>query len=324
MTNTPMIQVENVSKRFPKTQADAVQPTSFTVAAGEFITILGTSGSGKTTLMKMINRLYEPTTGTIYINGQDTRQMDVNVLRRRIGYVIQQHGLFEHWTVAQNIATVCQILKWDKAKIAQRVDETLRLVQLDPDQYRNRHPHQLSGGEQQRVGIARALAADPDILLMDEPFGAVDAVNRATLQDEIQQIQRQTHKTIIFVTHDIDEALKLGDRTMLFRNGAIQQFATQDELFLQPANDFVADFLKVHDQVTQWRYIHAGSLVQTWQAAAHTPTTDPVAADQPLAVVVEHFLKVPTTPVTVVDAPHQRWGKLTLADLARLAEAPSC
>lgn len=313
----PVIQVEHVTKRFGAVQA--VKDTSFTVNEGELITILGTSGSGKTTLMKMINRLYEPTSGTIYVDGQDTQEVNVNQLRRHIGYVIQQHGLFDHWTVAQNIATVCNILKWDKAKIARRVDETLRLVQLDPATYRDRHPHQLSGGEQQRIGIARALAADPKILLMDEPFGAIDAVNRTKLQDELLEIQRSTGKTIIFVTHDIDEALKLGNRTMLFKDGEIQQFGDKNELFLHPTNDFVAQFLGVDQQLSQWRYLSAKSLISDWQQAESTTTnSNSVDAESIVAKVVEKLLKQPEQPVRVLDQQNHRVGYVHLNEISQL------
>lgn len=311
----PMIKVENVTKKFGN--VEAVKNTSFIVNEGEFITILGTSGSGKTTLMKMINRLYEPTSGKIYVDGRDTQQMNVNILRRSIGYVIQQHGLFDHWTVAQNIATVCNILKWDKQIIAERVDETLRLVQLDPAKYRDRHPHQLSGGEQQRVGIARALAADPKILLMDEPFGAIDAVNRTKLQDELLQIQQTTNKTIIFVTHDIDEALKLGHKTMLFKDGMIQQFDDKNTLFLHPKNEFVSNFLGVNKQLSQWRYLSAKSLIKRWDEF-NGQAQNLVEADAIMAKVVEKLLKQPAAPVGVIDRSCNKIGYIGLDEVSRL------
>lgn len=311
----PMIKVENVTKKFGN--VEAVKNTSFIVNEGEFITILGTSGSGKTTLMKMINRLYEPTSGKIYVDGRDTQQMNVNILRHSIGYVIQQHGLFDHWTVAQNIATVCNILKWDKQIIAERVDETLRLVQLDPAKYRDRHPHQLSGGEQQRVGIARALAADPKILLMDEPFGAIDAVNRTKLQDELLQIQQTTNKTIIFVTHDIDEALKLGHKTMLFKDGMIQQFDDKNTLFLHPKNEFVSNFLGVNKQLSQWRYLSAKSLIKRWDEF-NGQAQNLVEADAIMAKVVEKLLKQPAAPVGVIDRSCNKIGYIGLDEVSRL------
>ncbi|MCH4172471.1 MAG: ABC transporter ATP-binding protein [Lactobacillus sp.] len=316
----PMIQVENVTKKFSKDQAPSVDNVSFTAYAGEFVTILGTSGSGKTTLMKMINRLYEPTSGQIFVDGQNTHAQNVDKLRQGIGYVIQQHGLFEHRTVAQNIATVCNILKWDKRKTQKRVDEMLTLVQLEPDKYKGRHPHQLSGGEQQRVGIARALAADPKILLMDEPFGAIDAINRTLLQNALLNIQRQTQKTIIFVTHDIDEALKLGDRTMLIKDGRIQQFASKNELFLKPSNDFVAEFLGVKQRLAQWRYLNAGALVTDWQAA-QSDAAAAVSADTILADVIAILLKNPERPVTVLDKDKARVGHIHYQQIANLMEA---
>ncbi|KRM10295.1 ABC transporter ATP-binding protein [Paucilactobacillus suebicus] len=319
MTNEqPVIQVDNITKKFGN--VEAVRETSFTVNAGEFITILGTSGSGKTTLLKMLNRLIEPTSGAIYIDGENTKDVNVNILRRRIGYVIQQHGLFDHWTVEQNIATVCNILKWDKQKTAQRIDETLRLVQLDPAKYRKRHPHQLSGGEQQRVGIARALAADPKILLMDEPFGAIDAVNRAKLQDELKEIQKTTGKTIIFVTHDIDEALKLGNRTMLFKDGKIQQFDNKNELFLHPQNEFVGDFLGVSKQLSKWRYLSAKSLIKQWKPVGGQ-LNNAIDADAIVAKVVERLLKRPADPVQVVDRDENKVGYVRLNEISEMVGA---
>lgn len=319
MTNEqPVIQVDNITKKFGN--VEAVRETSFTVNAGEFITILETSGSGKTTLLKMLNRLIEPTSGAIYIDGENTKDVNVNILRRRIGYVIQQHGLFDHWTVEQNIATVCNILKWDKQKTAQRIDETLRLVQLDPAKYRKRHPHQLSGGEQQRVGIARALAADPKILLMDEPFGAIDAVNRAKLQDELKEIQKTTGKTIIFVTHDIDEALKLGNRTMLFKDGKVQQFDNKNELFLHPQNEFVGDFLGVSKQLSKWRYLSAKSLIKQWKPVGGQ-LNNAIDADAIVAKVVERLLKRPADPVQVVDRDENKVGYVRLNEISEMVGA---
>lgn len=238
------VEFEDVSKKFPGAAANAVDHVSFQVEEGELVTILGTSGCGKTTLMKMINRLYDPTSGRIHVFGEDISKTDPVLLRRRIGYVIQQVGLFPHMTVEKNVATVPDILKWDKEKTDQRIEELLKLVNLDPEEYKNRYPAQLSGGQQQRVGLARALAADPQIMLLDEPFGAIDAINRSNLQDELLAIHRRSGKTFLFVTHDVTEALKLGTKVMIMDRGRIQQFDTPREVLDHPANDYVASLMK--------------------------------------------------------------------------------
>ncbi len=238
------VEFKNVTKKFAGTGANAVDHVSFQVEKGELVTILGTSGCGKTTLMKMINRLYDPTSGEIEVLGEGIAKTDPVLLRRKIGYVIQQIGLFPHMTVAKNIATVPDILKWDKEKTDQRIEELLKLVNLDPEEYKNRYPAQLSGGQQQRVGLARALAADPQIMLLDEPFGAIDAINRSNLQDELLAIHRRSGKTFLFVTHDVTEALKLGTKVMIMDRGRIQQFDTPREVLDHPANDYVASLMK--------------------------------------------------------------------------------
>ncbi|KMK75194.1 ABC transporter ATP-binding protein [Alkalihalobacillus pseudalcaliphilus] len=239
-----LIQFQDVTKRFKKSDKSAVKETSLGIEKGSFVTILGTSGSGKTTLLKMVNRLYEPTSGQIFIYGEDISSMKVTELRRKMGYVIQNTGLFPHMSIEENIAIVPKILKWDKKKINQRVDELLELVHLDPLQFRTRYPSQLSGGQQQRVGLARAMASDPEILLMDEPFGAIDAITRVSLQDELLQIQKKLNKTILFVTHDIDEALKLGDQLIVMDEGIVQQYGRPIDIILQPANEFVSKLVQ--------------------------------------------------------------------------------
>ena len=233
------IEFKNVTKTFPGASYSAVDHVSLTVNEGEFITILGSSGCGKTTLLKMINRLYEPDSGSIILFGEDISTLDAVLVRRRIGYVIQQIGLFPHYTVGENIATVPKLLKWDKERIAARVDELLELVGLDPKEFRERYPAQLSGGQQQRVGLARALAVDPKIMLMDEPFGAIDSITREKLQDELLSLHRSMGKTILFVTHDIEEAFKLGDRVIIMNEGKIRQFDTPEAIIRDPADSFV-------------------------------------------------------------------------------------
>ncbi|MBQ9686259.1 MAG: ABC transporter ATP-binding protein [Oscillospiraceae bacterium] len=233
------IEFRDVTKTFKGASYSAVDHVSVTVNEGEFVTILGSSGCGKTTLLKMINRLYEPDSGSIILFGEDISTVDVVKVRRRIGYVIQQIGLFPHYTVGENIATVPKLLKWDKEKTAARVDELLELVGLKPDEFRDRYPSQLSGGQQQRVGLARALAIDPKIMLMDEPFGAIDSITREKLQSELLDLHRNMGKTILFVTHDIEEAFKLGDRVIIMNEGKIRQFDTPENIIRQPADAFV-------------------------------------------------------------------------------------
>jgi osmoprotectant transport system ATP-binding protein len=236
-----MIALEHVSKRYG-TQA-AVNDLSFTVEQGQLCAILGSSGSGKSTTLRMVNRLIEPSAGTIRIGGEDVAALPLEALRRRIGYAIQSVGLFPHWTIADNIATVPRLLRWPQEKIHIRVEELLSLLQLDSDRVRGQYPHQLSGGQQQRVGVARALAADPDLLLMDEPFGALDPLTRRDLRTELRRIQRATGKTILFVTHDVDEALELADVIAVMRDGRLLQFGRPEQLITQPADDFVRSFM---------------------------------------------------------------------------------
>jgi osmoprotectant transport system ATP-binding protein len=213
--------------------------------------ILGPSGCGKTTLLKMVNRLYEPTQGTIYLNGTDIRQMKATTLRQQIGYVIQQSGLFPHMTVAQNVGVVPKLLGWSRTRIQARVDELLELVKLPPDDYRDRFPAQMSGGQQQRVGVARALAGDPQVILMDEPFGAIDAITRASLQNEILRLQRQLKKTILFVSHDVEEALRLADRILILKAGEVVQYDTPFNILTKPVSPFVHNLMGADDMVRQ-------------------------------------------------------------------------
>jgi osmoprotectant transport system ATP-binding protein len=221
------------------------------VEDGEFAVLLGPSGSGKTTLLKMVNRLIEPTAGRVRIGGVVAADLPVHALRRRIGYVIQHVGLFPHMTVAANIAVVPKLLGWSRERIATRVDEMLELVALEPDSYRDRRPAQLSGGQQQRVGVARALAGDPEVLLMDEPFGAIDALSRFRLQGELLRLRMAVRKTILFVTHDVDEALRLADRVVVLREGAIVQAAAPMDLLRSPRDDFVRALVGADDIVRQ-------------------------------------------------------------------------
>ncbi|MDT0201682.1 ATP-binding cassette domain-containing protein [Nocardioides sp. AE5] len=255
------LRLDQVVKRYPGQKVPAVQSLSLTIPAGEIVAFVGPSGCGKTTSLKMINRLIEPTSGTILIDGNDIRQESATSLRRKIGYVIQGGSLFPHMTVATNVGVVPKMLGWDAARIAERTDELLDLVGLDPDRYRDRYPRELSGGQQQRVGVARGLAADPPVILMDEPFGAVDPITRQRLQDELISIQRELGKTIVCVTHDIDEAIKLGDRILILQEGArIAQYDTPENILAAPANDFVADFVGAGSTLKQLSLTRVRSL----------------------------------------------------------------
>ncbi|MEU1461042.1 betaine/proline/choline family ABC transporter ATP-binding protein [Streptomyces sp. NPDC005727] len=238
------IELENLTKRYPGNPQPAVDNVSMEIRAGETVIFVGPSGCGKSTTLKMINRLIEPTGGRIRIDGEDVTRIDPVRLRRKVGYAIQSSGLFPHMTVAQNIALVPRMVGWPKGRVRERVEEMLDLVGLDPGEFRDRYPRQLSGGQQQRVGVARALAADPPVLLMDEPFGAVDPITRDHLQDELIRLQRELHKTIVFVTHDFDEAIKLGDRIAVLREHShIAQFDTPEAILTNPADDFVSGFV---------------------------------------------------------------------------------
>lgn len=253
MATETIISFQEVSKVYnEKTVVDQV---SLAIQKGEFITILGTSGSGKTTILKMMNRLIEPTSGKILFEGEELSQLDPVSLRRRVGYVVQQIGLFPHMTIGENIATVPKLLKWNQAEINARVKELMNLIQLPYEEYSNRYPKELSGGQQQRVGVARALAANPDVVLFDEPFGAIDAITRSSLQEELRNIHRQLgDKTFIFITHDIYEAFRLGDRVLIMDQGKICQFDSPEQIIQSPQGAFVANLIEtVKEQEKIWR-----------------------------------------------------------------------
>ena len=238
-----MIRLENLTKVFPGQEAPAVDDLSLEIPEGEIVVFVGPSGCGKTTTMKMINRIIEPTSGRIFLQGDDVTKVNGDKLRRRIGYVIQQIGLFPHMTIAENIATVPKMLGWDKKRISDRVDELLETVSMDVS-YRERYPKELSGGQRQRIGVARAMAADPPVLLMDEPFGAIDPITRERLQNEFLRLQAEIKKTIVFVTHDINEAIKMGDRIAILRTKSrIAQYDTPERILTDPADEFVEDFI---------------------------------------------------------------------------------
>ncbi len=239
-----MVRLEKITKVYNGTTI--IQNLNLEVEKGQFVVLIGPSGCGKTTTLKMINRLIEPTSGSIYIDGEEITQVNPVALRRKIGYVIQQIGLFPHMTIAQNIEVVPKLLKWPAEARRRRSRELLQLVDMDADEYLERYPSELSGGQQQRIGVLRALAVEPPLILMDEPFGALDPITRETLQDEVKKIQKRLNKTIIFVTHDMDEALKMADHIVVMKDGKVVQAAAPEELLANPADDFVAEFIGKH------------------------------------------------------------------------------
>ncbi|MEO1352030.1 MAG: ABC transporter ATP-binding protein, partial [Cyanobacteria bacterium J06635_15] len=303
---------DNVSHQFAGAPRPAVDGCSCTVNAGELVVILGPSGCGKTTLLKMVNRLYEPTTGRIYLDSVDIRRLKVTQLRQQIGYVIQQSGLFPHMTVAQNVAVVPKLLGWSKPKIQMRIEELLTLVQLPPQEYRQRYPAQLSGGQQQRVGLARALAGNPQVMLMDEPFGAVDAITRTTLQDEILRLQQQLKKTILFVSHDVEEALRLADRILVLKEGRIVQYDTPFNLLTQPANRFVYNLMGADDRVRQLSLLRVESAMRSQKTPLTAqPTSPTIDRRASLREALSLILRTGAAQLTVVEA-GKTVGTLTL------------
>ena len=253
------ITFDKVTKEYPGASKPAVDAVSFEVKgsseSSSICMLLGTSGSGKTTLLRMVNRLIEPTSGRILFDGHNILEENPITLRRRIGYVIQQAGLFPHMNIAENVRITAEIAGWSKQRMTTRVDELLELVGLEPAEYRRRFPRQLSGGQQQRVGLARALATDPDILLMDEPFGALDAITRERMQEELLRIRRTMHKTILFVTHDVEEAFRLGDQIAVLSEGKLVQLGTPIDLLAHPANDFVRKLVGADNMLRQLEYL---------------------------------------------------------------------
>ncbi|MEY2512665.1 MAG: osmoprotectant transport system ATP-binding protein [bacterium] len=288
------LEFREVTKRYPGAAEPAVDGLSLEVPAGEICVLVGPSGCGKTTAMRMVNRMIDFTSGDILIGGRSVRERKPEQLRREIGYVIQQIGLFPHRTIGENVATVPKLLGWDKQRIATRVEELLELVSLDPRVMRDRYPAQLSGGQRQRVGVARALAVDPPIMLMDEPFGAIDPINRERLQNEFLRLQAELRKTIIFVTHDIDEAIKMGDRIAIMQvGGKLAQYAPPAELLMYPASRFVEDFVG-SDRALKRLALQRVRDIDLWKAAAirvGTPVADAremiAEADVPYAMLVD-------------------------------------
>ncbi|MFD6419536.1 betaine/proline/choline family ABC transporter ATP-binding protein [Streptomyces sp. NPDC060194] len=304
------MQLENLTKRYPNSAQPAVDSVSMDIAAGEMVIFVGPSGCGKSTTLKMINRLIEPTSGRIRIDGEDVTDMDPVKLRRKIGYAIQSSGLFPHMTVAENIALVPRMVGWPKSRIKARVEEMLDLVGLDPGEFRGRYPRQLSGGQQQRVGVARALAADPPVLLMDEPFGAVDPITRDHLQDELIRLQQELHKTIVFVTHDFDEAIKLGDRIAVLREQShIAQFDTPEAILTNPADDFVSGFVGAGAALKRLNLTRVRDV-----EVAEFPT---VTVDDPLQSIFDKLRSSSANEILLLDQRRRPYKWLRRGDLMR-------
>jgi len=318
------LELRDVSKRYPGQREAAIGDLTLSVPAGEVCVLVGPSGSGKTTALRLINRLIPLSDGDILIGGRSVLAREPRELRREIGYVIQQVGLFPHLTVGENIATVPRLLGWDKQRTAARVHELLELIGLDPEEMSARYPAQLSGGQRQRVGVARALAADPPLMLMDEPFGAIDPINRARLQDEFLALQRQVRKTIVFVTHDIDEAIKMGDRIAILREGGVlAQYDTPSEILTRPADEFVAQFVGAD------RALKRLSLTTLAELPLLAPDAAPSLAGAPadsrrvprettVHDAVSQLLSAGGEPLEVTDGDGRVVGLLTLAQVEQL------
>ena len=305
-----MIDIVGLTKKFPGTARAAVDRLTLSIADGEVCVLIGPSGCGKTTTMRLINRMIEPDSGTVRVDGRDIMQIDPVSLRRSIGYVIQQIGLFPHWTIADNVATVPRLPGWDAARIRSRTDELLALVGMDPAVYRGRFPRELSGGQKQRVGVARALAADPPVMLMDEPFGAIDPITRARLQDEFLKILRALRKTIVFVTHDVDEAIKMGDRIAILKDGALVQYDSPERILAAPADPFVRSFFGADRALKLLSLIAAATACEPWSGS---PPPDAVAADTSLRDALAQMLEAGVDTLAVCDARDRFVGVLTLA-----------
>jgi len=310
-----MIRIDSLSKRFG--QATAVESVSMEVEKGTIAVIVGTSGSGKSTLLRMINRLVEPSSGRVFIDGRDTAGEPAHLLRRRIGYVIQGYGLFPHRTVAQNIATVPQLLGWEPARIARRVHELLEVFALDPAQYAGKLPDQLSGGQQQRVGVARALAAEPAVLLMDEPFGALDPIIRGKAQEDLLAIQRRFGTTIVLVTHDLDEAFRLGSRVAVMSQGRLLQYDTPAELLRQPRDELVARMTGLADRALRLlSLVRAGDVMSRVDGEPLPATEGPtLPRDASLRDVLSELVWHGAISARIADEHGTRLGTLTLEKL---------
>jgi osmoprotectant transport system ATP-binding protein len=317
------LELRNVSKSYPQARTPAIADLSLTVGAGEVCVLVGPSGSGKTTAMRLINRLIPLSGGDILLDGRSVLERSAVDLRREIGYVIQQIGLFPHHTVAENIATVPRLLGWSGERIAERTRELLELIGMDPDEIGPRYPAALSGGQRQRVGVARALAADPPLLLMDEPFGAIDPINRARLQDEFLALQARVRKTVVFVTHDIDEAIKMGDRVAVLREGGtLAQYATPSELLCAPVDEFVAAFVGA-DRGLKRLGLSTLADIELPDAGSLNGDHSRVPDSMTLRDALSTLLLGGGSPLVVVDGANRVSGKFTLDVVGGILRNPN-
>lgn len=307
-----MIQFENVSKKYRGTDVEVVKDISFTIPSGQIVVLIGPSGCGKTTCLKMINRLVKISSGKILIDGKDVMEQDPIELRRNMGYVIQQTGLFPHMTVKENIEVIPRLEKKDPEEIDRRTEQLMKMVGLDADQYLERYPTQLSGGQLQRVGVARAFATDPDIILMDEPFSALDPITRSQLQDELLFLQSKLKKTIVFVTHDMDEAVKIADRICIINGGRIVQYDTPEEIMKHPANEYVADFVGKNRIWANPEYIRAQDIM----------LPDPLAVPHTLSALhaIEQMREKHVTSAMVLDDDEKFIGYVRATDIQKASD----
>ncbi|MDQ6766778.1 MAG: ABC transporter ATP-binding protein [Candidatus Eremiobacteraeota bacterium] len=320
MTSASAVSFSHIVKEYQSGKR-VVDDVSFDVARGQFVVLLGPSGCGKTTLLKTVNRLIEPTSGTVMINDTDARSLEATALRRGIGYVIQQIGLFPHMTVAENVAVVPSLAGWTKQRIQARVEQMLDLVRLPAGQFGGRFPAALSGGQQQRVGLARALAADPELLLMDEPFGALDAIERSRLQGEMIALHQQLRKTVLFVTHDVDEALRLADAIVVMRTGRVVQYGRPLDILARPSDPFVSELVDAGDLVRlfslmQVRQVELAAAVPADDVGMSLPAIDP---DSDLRSALSAMLRAGSLRARVVDSAGAHFGILTLENMLSAA-----
>lgn len=309
-----MIEFDNVSKTY-KGNVQALSDVTFQVEDGEFVILVGPSGCGKTTLLRMVNQLEDITSGDILLNGQCVKEMDKIKMRRDIGYVIQSNGLFPNMTIEKNVMIVPDLLGWDRKKTKDRFNYLMELIGLHPDEYRKRYPHELSGGQQQRIGVARALAADPPVMLMDEPFGALDPIIRTRLQEEFLQIQKEIKKTILFVSHDIDEAVKMGDKIALLRDGQIMQFDRPAKILNHPKNDFVTEFVGGDRILKSMSLYTVNDLLKVVKLNEinESMASKTISVDTSLRIAISMLLNQEADQLIVVDHDNKQLGSITLS-----------
>jgi osmoprotectant transport system ATP-binding protein len=320
-----MIEFNNVTKIYKSAnkKVKAVDNISMQIEKGNICVLLGPSGCGKTTLLRMVNRLIPLTSGTIKVNGNDTENMDIIQLRRSIGYVIQQNGLFPNMTIEENICVVPKLLGWDRIKMKKRYNELMDMMGLNPDEFRKRFPHELSGGQQQRIGVARALAADPPVMLMDEPFGALDPVIRERIQNEFLRIQKEVKKTIVFVSHDIDEAIRLGDKIAILKSGQIMQYDTPDNILANPKNKFVQDFIGEDRAIKRLTLLTVRDLIKKFEGLRNKGTKDlseTISINENLRTALSKLLSIPTGEAIVIDDNKKKIGVLRVSDFEVLTD----